>query len=63
MDGKMQIHRSGHVSDSNGNQFYARMTGLINEYQMAGLSVEIQYQQSLAIDGMALFSAVIIGRK
>lgn len=58
-----QIMKTGHISHDHAPSFFSNLTRITDEYQSAGLSVEIQYQPLIQLNGQALFTAVILGRK
>jgi hypothetical protein len=51
------IKKTALVSNSDGNVFRNEVGKWIDEYQLAGLSVDIQYQMS-----MGMYSAFIVAR-
>jgi hypothetical protein len=55
-----EIKYIGHVSDTDGLEFYKGVRRLIES--MGDLYAEIQYQTTMQPDGRALFSALVIGR-
>lgn len=61
MNGK--IVKSGHISMEGAKEFSDSIARRIGEYQSEGLIVEVQYQPLLQFNGLALFTAVILGRK
>jgi hypothetical protein len=58
---KGEIKRLSHVADVDGKSFFDKVKREIE--LMDDLYVEIQYQQSIQLDGRALWSAMIIGRE
>ena len=52
-----QIKRTGLVTDKKGKLFYKKISEIIDEFQLEGLEVEIQYQFS-----ERTFTALVIGR-
>lgn len=57
---KGEIKYIGHVSNTDGLEFYKGVRRLIES--MGNLYAEIQYQTTMQPDGSALFSALVIGR-
>jgi len=49
-----------HIAQESANDFYEKLQGKLAEG--AGLDVEVQYNTVIQHTGLALFSAVIIGR-
>lgn len=58
-----QIVKTGHLSIEGATPFFEALARRITEYQSEGLVVEVQYQAAMQLNGIALFSAVILGRK
>jgi len=58
-----QVLKSGHISMEDAKEFSDAIARRIGEYQSEGLYVEVQYQPLIQLNGLALFTAVILGRK
>jgi hypothetical protein len=58
---KGEIRRIYHVACDDGKDFFENVKTAIES--MGELYVEIQYQQSIQLNGKALWSALIIGRE
>lgn len=61
MNGKIEM--VAHISIEGANEFFAELRNRISEYESKGLVVEVQYNTCMQPNGIALFSAVILGRK
>jgi len=60
---KGAIAMSAHVSNVDGNGFYHDVAKCINEMQGINLEIEVQYQTTMYPNGIALYSALILGRE
>ncbi|MEH7521719.1 hypothetical protein V7149_00330 [Bacillus sp. JJ1503] len=56
-----KIKNFTHVAQENADVFFEKVSKRLQE--LANLDVEVQYQCTMQPNGVALFSAVIIGRE